>query len=173
MSSDPSDNALAFQLYSPADGGVQLTVEQIVAIHDNMIEKHGGQYGVLDNNLLESVVQGPYQEFFGMTLFPTVMDKAAKYMFDFSNYQIFCDGNKRTGAATADVFLQLNGLSFDEKAQGQLYQLTLDIANHRFKDSSEIVPFLSEHVKPLGPDHELPSAPINLNGDIKNNNPSL
>lgn len=124
---------------------VGLSLEQIVCLHDEMITAFGGQCGIRDQGLLESITEAPYGEYFGEVLFPTIFDKAAKYLFDFANYQVFLDGNKRTGLAAASALLIVNGIRFKDTFDALAYALVLDIANHKYNDSSEIVDILKNN----------------------------
>ena len=75
---------------------VPLTPEDIELIHGEMVAEYGGSDGIRDNGLFLSVCQSPYQSVFGEDAYPTLYDKAAKYLTDFARYQVFVDGNKRT-----------------------------------------------------------------------------
>lgn len=124
----------------------KLELEEIIAIHDKLVEKWGGSYGIRDVNLLRSVAEKPFSSVFGEDMYPSIFDKAAKFLFDFSNYQVFIDGNKRTGLGTCEELLKRNGyeLTMDGVA---LYRLVIDIANHIYSDSSEISPLIKNNVK--------------------------
>ena len=98
----------------------------IEELHDYVIKEYGGSYGVRDMNLLDSVVKAPYQTGFGMDLYPTIIDKASKYLFDFAHYQIFIDGNKRTGLQTCISLLDINNIELNMTAEQQ-YFLVMDI----------------------------------------------
>jgi len=132
----PSSNAVR-----TSEEDITLDADSIMLIHDTMVKTHGGEYGVRDNGLLESIGIAPYTEYFGTKLYPTVYDQAAKTLFDFANYQVFVDGNKRTGLASALVLLRLNGINLDITNE-QAYTLVLDIANHGYNESSELVEFI-------------------------------
>lgn len=121
-----------------------LSAEDIIEIHDAMIEQFGGSFGLRDDDLFRSVVLAPFQTMFGTELFPTVFDKAAKYLFDFANYQIFVDGNKRTGLGVCEMFLEKNGLALNLTPE-RAYALVMDIANHRYSDSSEVVNVIKDN----------------------------
>ena len=125
-----------------------LTVDDIIEIHDKMVDDFGGEYGIRDEGLLESLRDAPYTEFFGSAQYPGILDKAAKYLFDFTYYQVFVDGNKRVGLSLANVFLALNGLVMTLSSK-EAYDLVMSIANHGFKDSSEIVPILEKNTKQI------------------------
>lgn len=123
---------------------IEFDREDIEQIHNFGLEKYGGANGVIDENLLNSVIVNPYEEFFGQTLYPTVFDKAAKYMFDFSNYQVFRDGNKRVGIDTADEYLKANGYNLN-MSFSECYQVAMNIANHTYTEPSEISEILQAH----------------------------
>lgn len=121
-----------------------LAKEDVEVIHNDMCYRYGGSMGIRDNALFESVCKAPYQSVFGQDLYPTPFDKAAKYLFDFSNYQIFLDGNKRTGLATAVAYLIGSGYQCT-LTQMQMYDLTMKIANGQIKDTDEISMILQTH----------------------------
>jgi len=142
---NPIDSALqALALDNSSE--VRFEKEQICQIHDQMIELYGGQLGIRDNNLLESVVSAPYQEYFGEVLYPSIFDKAAKYLFDFANYQIFLDGNKRTGLGVCQAYLHEHGFDFKDDFGTKAYILVLDIANHKYSEPQEITQLIKDNV---------------------------
>lgn len=142
---NPIDAALqALALENTSE--VRFDKEQICQIHNQMIELYGGQLGIRDNNLLESVVSAPYQEYFGEVLYPSIFDKAAKYLFDFANYQIFLDGNKRTGLGVCQAYLHEHGFDFKDDFGTKAYILVLDIANHKYSEPQEIVDYIKDNV---------------------------
>lgn len=122
----------------------QCTEENVELLHDEMIALYGGDYGIRDTGLFSSVCVAPYQSCFGQDLYPTVFDKAAKYLFDFANYQVFIDGNKRTGLALAYTYLNENSFDFQISSTDG-YNLVLDVANGKYQDSSEIVEIIREN----------------------------
>ncbi len=56
-----------------------------------------------------------------------VFEMAAAYLFHIVQNHPFLDGNKRTGAATAIIFLAMNGVEIDADEEG-LVDLTLAVA---------------------------------------------
>ena len=124
----------------------KLNVEEILQIHDTMLSIYGGENGVRDANLLESVCVAPHQSFGGVDLYPTIFDKAAKYLVDFSRYQVFLDGNKRTGVLAMWQELILNGYNLNKDFTNEMiYGLTMDIANNRITDLEVVSKILREH----------------------------
>lgn len=85
-----------------------LTVEQVIEIHDALLEDHGGLPGIRDKGLLASAVEMPRASMFGEYLHKTIFDKAAAYLFHIVQNHPFNDGNKRTGALTTILFLEEN-----------------------------------------------------------------
>ena len=114
-----------------------LSKEKIIKIHDNGVEEFGGIYGVRDEGLLDSVSKAPYQSCFGSDLYPSIFDKAAKYLYDFSTYQVFLDGNKRVGLGTSTMLLMANGYELNMDFS-QVYDLTMDIANGKITEITDI-----------------------------------
>lgn len=99
-----------------------LTLQEVLEIHRNQIERYGGSLGVRDFGLLQSAIAMPSAQFGGEFLHPDVFEMAAAYLFHLVQNHPFIDGNKRVGAACADVFLTLNGhqLAAPEVAYAEL-----------------------------------------------------
>jgi len=111
--------------------GIQfLSVEQVLAIHQRMIERYGGDSGLRDLGLIDSAVMMPQQAFAGEYLHPTVSSMAAAYLYHLAANHGLVDGNKRVAVGAALVFLDVNGwklrLTIDE-----LERITLDVAASR------------------------------------------
>lgn len=90
---------------------IYLSLEQIIELHDALIEKFGGLIGIRERGLLESAVAAPMMAVFGEELHKTIYNKAAAYLFYIAKNHAFLDGNKRTAAAAALAFLRANGES--------------------------------------------------------------
>ena len=90
---------------------IYLSLEQIIELHDALIEKFGGLIGIREKGLLESAVTAPMMAVFGEELHKTIYNKAAAYLFYIAKNHAFLDGNKRTAAAAALAFLRANGKS--------------------------------------------------------------
>lgn len=86
------------------------TLDDVLDIHRDQIERYGGILGVRDNGLLESALAVPQSGFGGLYLHGDVFEMAAAYLFHLVQNHPFLDGNKRVGAATALTFLVLNGV---------------------------------------------------------------
>jgi death on curing protein len=86
-----------------------LTVEEVVLIHADQIERHGGDSGRRDTGLLESAVHAA-ENVAAYANDSDLCDLAAAYVFHIAENQPFVDGNKRTAVASALVFLHQNGI---------------------------------------------------------------
>ena len=88
-----------------------LTLDEVIEIHRDMIERYGGSGGVRDLGLLESAVAMPQAGMGDQYFHATLYEMAAAYLFHIVQNHPFVDGNKRVGATAAFVFLKLNGLT--------------------------------------------------------------
>lgn len=92
-------------------GPTFLGLEEVLQIHADQIERHGGSSGIRDLGLLESAIAMPQASFGGQLLHADIFEMAAAYLFHIVRNHPFVDGNKRGGTAAALVFLRLNGAS--------------------------------------------------------------
>jgi death-on-curing protein len=90
------------------DEAIFLTLEEVLQIHLDEIDRHGGDPGVLNLGLLESAIAQPYAKFGGQYLHEGLAAMAAAYAFHVASNHAFADGNKRTALAAALVFLGMN-----------------------------------------------------------------
>ena len=107
-----------------------LTVEQVLFIHDRLIEETGGSHGLRDPNSLEAAVARPRTGFGEVEFYPSVHDKAAALMESIIRNHPFVDGNKRTGLTSAGTALALNGWELFA-SQEEAYTFTMRIADNR------------------------------------------
>ena len=122
---------------------IVLSKEQILFMHQQLIDETGGLDGVRDKALLDSAINAPFQKFDGKDLFPTVQQKAARLCFGIIKNHAFIDGNKRIGTHTMLVFLALNGIEIDY-TQKELYQIILDLASGKLELDS-LTHWIIEH----------------------------
>jgi len=104
-----------------------LSVDDVLAIHENTIAVEGGAPGLRDPGLLESAVLMPQQQFGGQFLHEGLAAMAAAYLFHIAQNHAFYDGNKRAAALAALVFLQVNGVD-DLPVPEELESATLSVA---------------------------------------------
>lgn len=109
-----------------------LSKEQVLRLHNALLETFGGTAGVRDDGLLESALNAPFATFGGQYLYPSVQAKAAQLGFGLVCNHPFVDGNKRIGAHVMLVFLAINGIELDY-TQEELIDIILQIASGRAK----------------------------------------
>jgi death-on-curing protein len=90
-----------------------LTLERVLEIHASQLDLFGGREGVRELSLVESAIGMPRQTFGGQYVHKGLAEMAAAYFFHLNMNQGFVDGNKRTAAAAAAIFLEINGVDFD------------------------------------------------------------
>lgn len=106
---------------------VFLDLDHTLRLHRSLIEHYGGTQGIRDIGLLHSAISMPQASYGGEYLHHDIYEMAAAYLFHIVQNHPFLDGNKRTGAASAIVFLALNDIEIDNDEQG-LVDLTLSVA---------------------------------------------
>ena len=121
-----------------------LTLDEVVAIHRDQIERYGGSLGVRDWGLLKSAVAMPAATFGGQFLHSDLCEMAAAYLFHLVQNHPFIDGNKRVGAVAADVFLTLNDLQL-MASEDEFANLVLSVARGETSKSTA-AEFLRAHV---------------------------
>lgn len=122
---------------------ILLTIEEIIELHDKLIDRTGGSYGLRDQNLLESAVYSTVSGFEGSEAYPTVEEKAARFMFALINNHAFVDGNKRIGVFAMLMTLQLNSVKLNY-TQSELVSLGLSVADGS-NGYDEILAWIIEH----------------------------
>jgi len=95
-----------------------LSLEQVVEVHRRQVERFGGSERLRDRGALEAAVRRPQATFGGEDLHQDPAAKAAALMHALIANHPFVDGNKRTGAMAAELFLLFNGfeLAADDDA---------------------------------------------------------
>lgn len=89
---------------------VWLTIELVVAFHDEQLRIFGGPPGLRDRLMLESALDRPRNKWaYGETDLSAL---AAAYAFGISRNHPFVDGNKRASLLALITFLGLNGIDF-------------------------------------------------------------
>ena len=120
-----------------------LTLDEVLMIHADQIERYGGSAGVRDLGLLQSAVAQPQGTFGGQWLHQSLFDMAAAYLFHLVENHPFVDGNKRVGAAAALVFLEMNDVEVNA-AEEDFAEFVLEVAQG-LVDKATIAKFFQEH----------------------------
>src|SRR6266702_909625 len=88
---------------------IYLSLDEVIAIHDSMIEHYGGSFGIRDIGLIQSAITRPHSSFDGEDLYSTIFDKSAALFHSLLFNHAFVDGNKRKAITATGRFLTLNG----------------------------------------------------------------
>ncbi len=104
-----------------------LGIDRVLRLHRSSIEHYGGTEGIRDAQLLQSAVSQPEATFGGTFLHAFPFEMAAAYLFHIVQNHPFLDGNKRTGAASAIVFLEMNDIEIAADEEG-LFDITIRAA---------------------------------------------
>ncbi|GDX90755.1 death-on-curing protein [Planctomycetia bacterium] len=105
-----------------------LSLPDVLLAHADQIARYGGDSSVRDMGLLESAIAQPQATFGGTFLHEFPFYMAAAHLFHIVQNHPFVDGNKRSGAVAAPLFLELNNIEIDAPA-GSIYEQTIAVAN--------------------------------------------
>lgn len=121
---------------------VFLSLDEVLEIHEQQIERYGGSPGLRDAAGLESAVATPQATFGGEFLHVSIPAMTAAYLYHLCQNHPFIDGNKRVGSNAAITFLLMNDWkpTFDEE---ELVALVLSVASGRLRKPELIAIFES------------------------------
>lgn len=122
-----------------------ITLDIVLAIHDDMIERYGGSHGIRDLGLIQSAISRPQSSFGGEDLYPDFFDKASALFHSLIFNHAFVDGNKRTTMVSAARFLSMNGYEL-EVDQREFVAFPLRVENQHLS-LEEIAKWLQKHSK--------------------------
>ena len=106
---------------------IRLSKEQVILLHQRLIETTGESSGICDEGMLESALSNPFQSFGDVELYPSIQAKAAQLCFGIVKNHPMIDGNKRLGTHVMLVFMALNGYELSYTQQ-ELSSTILDLA---------------------------------------------
>jgi len=81
-----------------------LTTADVLAIHEDLINRFGGTHGVRDHGLLEAALYRPQTGYYA-----GLIEEAAALWESLSQNHAFVDGNKRVAFDAMHIFLTING----------------------------------------------------------------
>lgn len=120
-----------------------IPLEDVVFIHEGIIESIGGKNGTRDFTLLHSAISRPQATFGGQDLYLNIFDKAGALTHSLLLNHPFNDGNKRTALASCERFLNINGMEIIA-SQKEKVQFTLNIESKKL-DLAGIAKWLKTH----------------------------
>jgi len=122
-----------------------LTIETVEYLHQLVLDKDGGLPGI-HRSKLEAKLALPMAGFGDYEHYPTVVEKAAVYLYELATGHCFMDGNKRTAYTSTYVFLDLNGYHL-VATDDEIVTFVLKIANNETRPPFEkVVRWIEAHV---------------------------
>jgi death-on-curing protein len=117
-----------------------LTRDEVLRIHQFLLERFGGPGGVRDLGLLESALYRPRTGYY-----KDLAEMAAALFESLIMNHPFIDGNKRVAFFATDIFLRLNGYKLEvDAAQAHRFLIgLLDAGNCNF---AQLLPWIREHL---------------------------
>ena len=121
-----------------------LILENVVELHQQLIEQSGGSHGLRDQGALESAVAQPQMTFDQVDLYPTLATKAAALGYSLIQNHPFIDGNKRSGHAAMVAMLVMNGQRIEATVDEQ-EQVVLEVASSQ-RSRDALIEWLEQHL---------------------------
>jgi death-on-curing protein len=119
------------------------TAEAILDLHTRILQRTGGEPGVLHATTIQSAIErarwGPFPSP------PDLFDRAALLLRGLCQDHPFADGNKRTAFEATELFLQANGWGVQAGAE-EVQLVMLDVAQG-WHDPGSIASWLRAHAK--------------------------
>jgi death on curing protein len=122
---------------------VWIEKREVLAIHQQLLELHGGAPGIRDEGLLESALARPRQQYAYAS--PGIPEMASAYTVGIVRNHPFVDGNKRSGFVVGVLFLELNGYTFTA-SEAEAAQAVVELAGGTI-DQAGFASFLRHHAK--------------------------
>ena len=126
----------------PSERVAYLSVDEVLAIQQELISRFRGPTGIRDMGLLESVLHRPRSGYYG-----DIVEMAAAMFESLLMNHPFVDGNKRVAIFATDVFLRLNGwrLQVDSREAHAFLIGLLETSN---ADFAHLEPWIRRSVEP-------------------------
>ncbi len=122
-----------------------LALEDVLALHDELIQRYGGTPGLRDAGLLEAALAMPQAGFGGQYFHEFPHEMGAAYLFHLVRNHAFMDGNKRVALACAILFFKINRVPYSITEE-EAAELTLAAASGQM-DKGAVAAFFQKHLK--------------------------
>ncbi|MCA9371327.1 type II toxin-antitoxin system death-on-curing family toxin [Candidatus Woesebacteria bacterium] len=98
-----------------------LTIEEVIVIHDKMIEIGGGTSGLRDIEMLQAAIERPKATFAGAFLYKNTLEMGSALLQSLVKNHPFIDGNKRTAFFSTLRFFEKNNIRLNLKNKEIVY----------------------------------------------------
>lgn len=123
----------------PSDQVNFLTRDEVLQIHQFLLDRFGGPGGILDLGLLESALYRPRTGYY-----KDLAEMAAALFESLLINHPFVDGNKRVAFFATDVFLRLNGYKLKVEAD-DAHQFLIGLLDKGNCNFAQLLPWLRKH----------------------------
>ena len=122
-----------------------LALAEVLAIHDDQIERYGGSSGIRDRGLLEAALYRPQTGYYA-----DLIEEAAGLWESLAQNHPFIDGNKWTGFAATYTFVAINDarIAADAKAAYVFIAGLYETNDFTFE---KLAAWLRDNVEPASP----------------------
>jgi len=118
--------------------------EVALALHQDQIDRYGGDPGIRDAGLLDSALAMPRAMFGGQYVHDDLTAMAGAYLFHLAKNHAFVDGNKRVAFAVMLYFLDDHGYTLGLTHE-QAERFVIAVASGEMT-KDQATAFLREHV---------------------------
>jgi death-on-curing protein len=122
-----------------------LSLDEVLIIHERLIEVFGGPAGIRDMGLLESALYRPQTGYYD-----DIVQMATALFESLLMNHPFVDGNKRAAFFVTDIFLRLNGyrIEVDSKCA---HAFIVGLLESNQVDFDSLVTWIKNHIVNLKP----------------------
>jgi death-on-curing protein len=129
----------------PAKSVQHLSLDEVLVIHETLVERFGGLKGVRDLGLLESALYRPRTGYYR-----DLLEMAAALFESLLMNHPFIDGNKRVAFFATDVFLRLNGWKLKVEPT-TAHEFLIGLLDRGECDYSHLLPWIRKAIVALPP----------------------
>lgn len=120
-----------------------LSLDEVLAIHERLIETFGGPAGVRDMGMLESALYRPQTGYY-----EDIIQMAAALFESLLMNHPFIDGNKRAAFFVTDTFLRLNGYKIEVESKSA-HTFIVGLLKSNKVDIDILAAWIKEHIRNL------------------------
>ena len=121
-----------------------IDIQDVIRIHEILIENFGGSKGIRDRGLLASAISRPFQTFDKVDLYSNPVEKAAALIESVLINHPFVDGNKRIGYVLMRLLLMEFGVDIIATEE-EKYDFVIKIAEGKYHQT-EIIEWIIDKI---------------------------